>query len=93
MLDEDGSGAVDFKEFVVAINVIMNGSDSEKLDWAFNLYDIDKNGTIADDEMVEIVKVSFVSIFLAFPPTFFSQLLLQTLTTSHAVERTLLLSN
>lgn len=57
MLDVDSSGTVDFKEFIVAINVIMNGTDEEKLEWSFNLYDIDRNGTIADEEMAEIVKV------------------------------------
>lgn len=56
--DKDNSGKIDFKEFLLAINITSGGNPSQKLNWAFAMYDIDGNGTIEKDEMVEIIKVS-----------------------------------
>ena len=33
--DSDKNGVIDFKEFLLAINVTSNGSPEEKLNWAF----------------------------------------------------------
>lgn len=57
--DNDNSGKIDFKEFLVAINMTSGGSPRDKLEWAFNMYDIDGNGTIEKVEMIEIITVSF----------------------------------
>ena len=56
--DKDNSGKIDFKEFLLAINITSGGNPSQKLNWAFAMYDIDGNGTIEKNEMVEIIKVS-----------------------------------
>lgn len=56
--DKDNSGKIDFKEFLLAINITSGGNPSQKLNWAFAMYDIDGNGTIEKTEMVEIIKVS-----------------------------------
>ena len=34
------------------------GTTDDKLNWAFNLYDVDKNGTIQPQEMEEIMLVN-----------------------------------
>lgn len=57
--DTDGDGFVDFKEFIVGL--CLSGSEvmDKKLKWAFNMYDIDGNGTISPDEMRHVLKVMF----------------------------------
>uniref|UniRef100_A0A1I8GMN2 Neuronal calcium sensor 2 n=1 Tax=Macrostomum lignano TaxID=282301 RepID=A0A1I8GMN2_9PLAT len=53
--DKDNSGKIDFKEFLLAINITSGGKPQEKLEWAFQMYDIDGNGRIEKAEMVEII--------------------------------------
>lgn len=40
-----------------AISVTQAGKPEDKLELAFRLYDIDRNGSIEEDEMAEIIKV------------------------------------
>lgn len=56
--DRDGNHSVDFKEFILGL--CMSGSENteKKLKWAFQMYDIDQNGYISQDEMTHILKVS-----------------------------------
>ncbi|GAA48711.1 Neurocalcin-delta [Clonorchis sinensis] len=53
--DQDGSGNIDFTEFLTAISITQSGDPEEKLDLAFQLYDIDRNGTIEESEMTQII--------------------------------------
>lgn len=41
--DSDSDGTLDFKEYIVALHVTSSGRTREKLEWAFALYDVDKN--------------------------------------------------
>merc|ERR1711970_344962 len=54
--DSDKNGYIDFKEFLLAIDVTSAGSPEEKLDWAFSMYDVDGNGWIDLLEMTRIVR-------------------------------------
>merc|ERR1712063_77212 len=54
--DSDKNGFIDFKEFLLAIDVTSSGSPEEKLNWAFSMYDVDGNGWIDLREMTRIVK-------------------------------------
>jgi len=54
--DTDGNGYIDFKEFLLAIDITSSGTAEEKLGWAFSMYDQDGNGWIDLTEMTRIVK-------------------------------------
>ncbi len=41
--DQDRSGSISFEEFVTGLSLLARGSLHEKLEWAFNLYDINGN--------------------------------------------------
>lgn len=60
--DGDNSGKIDFKEFLFVINIIFGGDFKSKLNWVFIMYDIDGNGIIEKDEMVEIIGVNIFYI-------------------------------
>lgn len=48
---------VDFREYVMAISMLIEGSAVEKLRWSFKLYDKDRDGAITKEEMLEIMQV------------------------------------
>ncbi|KAK9968165.1 hypothetical protein ABG768_002502 [Culter alburnus] len=54
--DMDRSGSIRFEDFVIGLSVLLRGSVTEKLRWAFNLYDINKDGYITKEEMLAIMK-------------------------------------
>ncbi|PRT56101.1 Calcium-binding protein NCS-1 [Wickerhamiella sorbophila] len=55
VFDTDNNGTVDFKEFITALSISSRGSVDEKLKWAFQLYDLNKDGLISQEEMLSIV--------------------------------------
>jgi len=56
--DRDNSGKIDFKEFLLAINITSAGRPEQKLEWAFQMYDVNGDGSIDPSEMTEIIGVS-----------------------------------
>ncbi|XP_055341147.1 Kv channel-interacting protein 4-like [Paramacrobiotus metropolitanus] len=58
-LEQDKDGHVSFRAFLSGMSVLSRGTTEEKLQWIFTLYDIDKNGYITKNEMVEIVSAVY----------------------------------
>ncbi|EPY86270.1 hypothetical protein CB1_000321037 [Camelus ferus] len=50
--DADGNGAIHFEDFVVGLSILLRGTVHEKLKWAFNLYDINKDGYITKETYI-----------------------------------------
>ncbi|CAF1634902.1 unnamed protein product [Didymodactylos carnosus] len=57
--DSDGSGKVDFIEFLLATSLITQKDPVKKLEWAFTMYDRDKSGSISRKEMKKIMDSIF----------------------------------
>ena len=56
VFDANNDGVVDFEEYICAIATSTNGTLEEKLRWVFKMYDLDGDGYIGRDDLLEIVK-------------------------------------
>jgi Ca2+-binding EF-hand superfamily protein len=56
LFDSDGNRFLDFKEFLMAINVATRQTEESKLVWVFKLYDVDNDGVLDIDELASIME-------------------------------------
>ncbi|XP_066957671.1 calsenilin-like isoform X2 [Macrobrachium rosenbergii] len=54
-LDQDGSGTITFGDFIMGLSVLLKGTLQERVNWIFNLYDINNDGYITKEELIDIV--------------------------------------
>jgi serine/threonine-protein phosphatase 2B regulatory subunit len=58
IFDEDGSGNVDFQEFINSLSAFSTkGNKEEKMRYAFKVYDIDRDGYISSGELFIVLKM------------------------------------
>ncbi|XP_056328711.1 Kv channel-interacting protein 1 isoform X2 [Danio aesculapii] len=57
--DSSQNGSIKFEDFVTALSILLRGTTTEKLEWTFNLYDINRDGYINKEEMMDIVKAIY----------------------------------
>ncbi|CAH2448242.1 Calcineurin subunit B [Komagataella phaffii CBS 7435] len=57
LFDEDGGGDIDFQEFIIGLSTFSSRSSiTDKLSFAFKIYDIDRDGFISNGELFIILK-------------------------------------
>ncbi|XP_028409662.1 calcineurin subunit B type 1-like [Dendronephthya gigantea] len=58
IFDQDGNGEVDFKEFIEGVSQFsVKGDKESKLRFAFQIYDIDRDGFITNSELFQVLKM------------------------------------
>merc|ERR1712168_25746 len=56
MFDHNHDGEVSFKELMSTLSLTTRGSIRDKLEWVFDIYDVDGNGYITLEEISDVVK-------------------------------------
>ncbi|CAF1688819.1 unnamed protein product, partial [Adineta ricciae] len=64
VFDRDGSGFIDFVEFLIAVSMTSTKDPERKTELFFSMYDIDRNGLIDESEMRCVVEVSFKGVII-----------------------------
>lgn len=57
--DTDNSKYIDFKEFITALSVASRGSNDNKIEWCFKIYDQKKQGEVNYDDVYAVVRASY----------------------------------
>eukprot|EP00747_Dinoflagellata_sp_TGD_P215160 gnl/TRDRNA2_/TRDRNA2_87884_c0_seq2.p1 gnl/TRDRNA2_/TRDRNA2_87884_c0~~gnl/TRDRNA2_/TRDRNA2_87884_c0_seq2.p1 ORF type:complete len:191 (-),score=46.38 gnl/TRDRNA2_/TRDRNA2_87884_c0_seq2:307-843(-) len=58
VFDKDGNGTVSFIEFLVGLAKLASGtSEEQKLQFAFNIYDVNKDGFISNGDLFQVMKM------------------------------------
>jgi len=57
--DDDGSGYLDFPEFIIAYSSTSLGDPRKKLHFVFLFYDMDRSGTIDEKEFLKVLELLY----------------------------------
>ncbi|XP_044284004.1 lysophosphatidylcholine acyltransferase 2 [Varanus komodoensis] len=59
LFDRNGDGSIDFREYVIGLSVLCNPANTEQIiQMAFQLFDLDDDGVITEDEFALIIRSS-----------------------------------
>ncbi|CAL8375158.1 unnamed protein product [Arctogadus glacialis] len=56
LFDSDGSSSISLDELLGALNLLIHGSEADKLRFLFQVYDVDGSGSIDPDELRTVLK-------------------------------------
>ncbi|CAL8260222.1 unnamed protein product [Merluccius merluccius] len=56
LFDSDGSASISLDELLEALNLLIHGSETDKLRFLFQVYDVDGSGSIDPDELRTVLK-------------------------------------
>lgn len=59
MYDTNGDGHIDFREFMIVLYIMSNGTPEENLKQIFRIFDINNDGSVSQKELGRIVKDLF----------------------------------
>ena len=59
MYDKNGDGHIDFREFMIVLYIMSNGTPEENLKQIFRIFDINNDGTLEPKELDRLVKDLF----------------------------------
>jgi serine/threonine-protein phosphatase 2B regulatory subunit len=80
--DRDGSGGIDFMEFVTSLAIYQNKAkdipDSEKQRIFFKIYDADGDGEISQEDLYKMLASCFASSFMSVPDEDLKELVRET---------------
>lgn len=68
LFDENHDGSINFREFLMGLTVFSpKGKFEDKLRFSFNIYDVDRDGSIDKAELYELLKASLIEHSLQLP--------------------------
>ena len=59
VFDLDNSKYIDFKEFIIALSITSRGTEEQKINWSFKMYDYKKEGKIGYKEILPIMRATY----------------------------------
>ncbi|KAG7663990.1 ncs1 [[Candida] subhashii] len=62
VFDLDNSKYIDFKEFIIALSITSRGTEEQKINWSFRLYDYKKTGSITYNDLLPIISAVYKMI-------------------------------
>ncbi|MCI4382014.1 hypothetical protein PGIGA_G00258690 [Pangasianodon gigas] len=67
LFDSDGSGSISLDELLKALNLLIHGSETDKLRFLFQVYDVDGSGSIDPDELRTVLKSCLKESAISLP--------------------------
>ncbi|CAI5757278.1 unnamed protein product [Candida verbasci] len=62
VFDLDGSKFVDFREFILALSITTRGTERQKMEWSFKLYDYQRKGHIKYNDLLPVIRATYKMI-------------------------------
>lgn len=54
--DTNGDQTIDFTEFMIGLSITGRGTKEDKLRWTFNMCDVDKSGSVSQEQLADIIR-------------------------------------